>query len=59
MRVGEMPDELQRRTARDVMRLALAQDMACPRLAYSLGLEPTDSLLMLTPWSHAQDLANA
>ena len=59
MRVGEMPNELPRGTVRDAMRLALAQDMACPRLAYSLGPEPTDSLLMLTPWSHAQDLANA
>ena len=59
MRVGEMPDELQRGTARDAMRLALAQGMAFPRLAFSLGCEPTDSLLMLTPWSHAQDLANA
>ena len=59
MRVGEMPDELQRGTARDAMRRALAQGMAFPRLAFSLVCEPTDSLLMLTPWSHAQDLANA
>ena len=59
MRLGEMPDELQRGTARDAMRRALAQGMAFPRLAFSLGCEPTDSLLMLTPWSHAQDLANA
>ena len=59
MRVGEMPNELPRGTVRDAMRLALAQGMAFPRLAYSLGLETADPLLMLTPWSQVQCFENA